>query len=40
MNINRTATVPEGAWAIGVITDSTDLVPETNETDNWDYRLP
>ena len=38
--INRSGTVPEGSWVIGVITDSTDLVPETNETDNWDYRLP
>ncbi len=29
--------VPNGSWVVGVITDSTDLVPETNETDNYTY---
>ena len=29
--------VPAGTWVVGVIADSTDLVPETNETDNYNY---
>ena len=29
--------VPNGTWVVGVIVDSTDLVPETNETDNYNY---
>ena len=27
--------VPTGNWAIGFIADSTDLTPETDETNNW-----
>ncbi len=32
--------LPNGEWVIGVIVDSTDLVSETDETDNWEYILP
>ena len=34
-SITITGPVPAGNWVVGVITDSTDLVPETDETDNW-----
>ncbi len=32
---NITGNIPNGIWVIGVIADSTDLVPETDETNNW-----
>ncbi len=35
-----TGNVPNGDWVIGVIVDSTDLISETDETDNWDYVKP
>lgn len=36
-DITINGVVPNGSWVVGVITDSTDLVPETNETDNYTY---
>jgi hypothetical protein len=29
--------VPTGPWVVGVLTDSTDLIPETDETDNYSF---
>jgi hypothetical protein len=37
---SRSGPVPSGVWAVGVITDATDLVPETDETDNYHYATP
>ncbi|PKO19723.1 hypothetical protein CVU37_01630 [candidate division BRC1 bacterium HGW-BRC1-1] len=34
-NITITGNIPNGSWVIGVIADSTDLTPETDETNNW-----
>jgi hypothetical protein len=41
LDVGFDAYVPEGVmWTIGVITDSTDLVPETDETDNYYVTTP
>jgi hypothetical protein len=37
--VNISGSVPNGAWVIGVCADSTDIVPETDETDNYSYAV-
>ena len=37
---SQTEPVPQGTWVIAVSTDCTDIVPETNETDNYHYLRP
>ncbi|MCD6384949.1 hypothetical protein J7M23_04145 [Candidatus Sumerlaeota bacterium] len=37
---SQTETVPPGSWVIAVIADATDIVPETEETDNYHLIVP
>jgi hypothetical protein len=36
----QTEYLPTGTWVVAVPVDSTDIVPETNETDNYHYVRP
>lgn len=40
VNISLTGQLPPGSWNIGALCDSTDIVAETDETDNYDYFVP